>query len=130
MTPVRSLGIVGSRGVCDMRVLLQALGCMGIAPEDLDRVVSGGAHGVDTLAEELANEHLHRQTIYRVPPNLSGPAFTQAARARNQRIVDDSDALLAIPCAHSKGTYDTIRRAVSKGIPIVVWPAMVCGCKR
>lgn len=133
MTPVRSLGIIGSRGVdvtdawscITWPVLLSGLYRSG----ETAQIVTGDCRGVDACAAKFADEFEAEPIIHRVPPNLSGPAFTRAAHARNQRIVDDSDALIAIPCAHSKGTYDTIRRAVAKGIPVVVWPAMVCGCK-
>jgi hypothetical protein len=45
-----------------------------------------------------------------------------AGPIRNQVMIDDADALVAFPCPQSKGTWDAIRKAVKKGIPVVIIP--------
>lgn len=45
-----------------------------------------------------------------------------AGPMRNQAMIDDADALVAFPCPQSKGTWDAIRKATKKGIPVVIIP--------
>lgn len=75
--------------------------------------------GADTMAQVWAVEHFRPFTAYPARPKR-WETFTEAAHRRNQQIVDESDSLIAFPCQHSKGTWDTIRRAKKKGIPVEV----------
>lgn len=84
-------------------------------------VVTGGATGPDSWAEEAARTCGLPVVVHLPEP---GPAATrwQATErfyARNQRIVDDSDRLIAFVSPDRKGgTEDTIKRARRKGIPV------------
>lgn len=95
------LGVVGTRLVKD-RELVRAIiahyvqmfsgGC------DIT-VISGGAEGVDTIAEEVANE-LGVKFIAYLPNGDTWEHY----RERNKRIVEDCDMLLVIRYKDSK-TY-------------------------
>ena len=77
-------------------------------------VVTGGARGVDTWAENAANK---RQDF--PPPRIFLPSKaiyppTQAYFVRNQQIVDFADVLIAFWDGHSTGTRDVFKRARKK----------------
>lgn len=84
-----------------------------------DRVVSGGAKGVDTQAEAWARKHGCALTVFKPDPAIT--PFVKAAYARNIQIVDACDAVVALPCSNSKGTWHTVRYAKSKQCPVHVF---------
>ncbi len=75
-------------------------------PADTDTIISGGACGVDSLAEQYAD--LHRLSKYIIRPryDLYGCA---APLKRNEQMVDLADAVLAIWDSRSKGTQYTLK---------------------
>jgi hypothetical protein len=84
-------------------------------------VITGGARGPDRWAEQAARTQRFEVVVHR--PDLDGVrARWQAAErfyARNQRIVDDADLVIAFVAAdRTGGTEDTIRRAVRAGKPV------------
>ncbi len=91
-------------------------------------IVSGGAAGVDAAASEYAKrrgmetrEHL---------PDLNGcnakHEYAERYYARNQKIVDDCDLLVAFTEKDSGGTWDTIKRARKAGKPLkIVKPSLM-----
>lgn len=79
--------------------------------------MSGGAKGVDSIATNVAHDLLLPFEIYR--PNWSlGPG---AGMTRNSKIIARSDELLAIWDGSSKGTRDSITKAVKKRIPVTIY---------
>jgi hypothetical protein len=86
-------------------------------------VITGGAKGPDHWAEEAARARGLAVEVHE--PDLDG-AHTrwQAAErfyARNQRIVDEADMVIAFVAPdRTGGTEDTIRRAVRAGKPAEV----------
>ncbi len=70
-------------------------------------IVSGGAKGIDTFAENYAKLNNISFTIFPPEYNKYGRIATFI---RNQQIVDASDMIIAFPSKDSKGTIDTIRR--------------------
>ena len=65
-------------------------------PHAVDTIISGGAQGIDSLAEAYADEHKLSKYIIR-------PQYARYGRAapikRNQEMVDMADAVLVIcPC--------------------------------
>jgi predicted Rossmann fold nucleotide-binding protein DprA/Smf involved in DNA uptake len=110
---MRVVGIVGSRHWEDYDAFRAQLPDLSA----YDTIVSGGQYGVDDMAERLARDLRKRITVYSADaPDTK--SFTQAAHERNQKIVDAADALIAFPGPNSKGTWDTVRRAKEKGIPV------------
>ena len=118
------LAIVGSRSITDIIQLkgawIQREGDLNYYYGPVTEIVSGGARGVDTLAKQLAEESGIKFTEMK-PDGWTAAHFY----ARNQRIVDYVDAMLALWDGRSGGTIDAVKRARAKGIP--VW---LCTCWR
>jgi len=74
-------------------------------------VVSGGASGVDSLAERWADEKGYKTIIYKADWKKYGRA---AGPMRNTKIVEECDFVVAFPSSKSVGTYDTMRKAGDK----------------
>ena len=86
-------------------------------------IVSGGAPGPDTWAEEAARKYGLAVQIFQ--PDLEGAQsqgqVTRRYHNRNQRIVDAANAVIALVAPERRGgTEDTIRRAQRKGIPVTI----------
>lgn len=82
---------------------------------DVDTIISGGASGIDTLAEQYADRYHISKYIFRPRYDLYGRA---APLKRNEIMVD---AILIIWDGHSKGTQHTIEYAkkTNKSITLV-----------
>ena len=80
-------------------------------------IISGGAAGIDHLAEQYAD--LHRLSKYIVRPryDLYGRA---APLKRNEQLVDMADAVLIVWDGCSKGTRYTLRYAQKKNKPVAL----------
>ena len=104
------LMIVGSRSITDFDL-------SPYIPEDVDTVISGGAGGIDSLAEQYAD--LHRLSKYIIRPryDLYGRA---APLKRNEQVVDIADAVLVIWDGCSKGTQYTLKYAKKMSKPITL----------
>lgn len=96
--------IVGSRSITDFDL-------SPYIDAEVDIVISGGADGIDRLAEQYAD--LHRLSKYIVRPryDLYGRA---APLKRNEQMVDMADGVLVIWDGCSKGTEYTIKYAKKK----------------
>lgn len=85
-------------------------------------VVTGGAKGVDLAAEECARRRGLDVVVHL--PDLAGckqrHEFTKAYYARNQKIVDDADLVVAFTEKDAGGTWDTIKRARKAGKPVKI----------
>ncbi len=75
-------------------------------------IVSGGARGIDSLAERYAKEHKINTEIYHPDWKRHGKA---AALIRNTDIISNATHVLALPGPSSRGTYDAIRKAIDRG---------------
>ena len=86
-------------------------------PAEADTVISGGATGIDTLAERYADEH-------RLSKIIDRPQYERYGRAaplkRNEQMVDMADEVLIIWDGISKGTAYTARYAQIRGKPVRV----------
>jgi hypothetical protein len=115
---VRTLAVVGSRdinvpsGLDDAGEFLSLNKLTG-----LDTIVSGGARGGDRVAELLARNLSCEFVVYKPDWMRFGRG---AGYIRNQLIVDDADACLALWDGESKGTRHTINLCLDKGIPVFV----------
>ena len=86
--------------------------------EDVDEIISGGASGIDTLAERYADEH-------RISKHIVRPKYHLYKRGapikRNREMVELADAVLVIWDGKSKGTLSTINyvKKIGKELKIV-----------
>ena len=97
--------IIGSRSITDFDLSPY------ITPE-VDTIMSGGARGVDSLAEKYADDHRLSKYIMRPRYDLFGRA---APIRRNEQMVDMADAVLIIWDGCSKGTQHTLKYAKKMG---------------
>ena len=83
------------------------------------RIVTGGASGVDAAATRAARRH-------GLPVQVLGASFEEArnvavAQARNQKLVDQCDVLVAFWDGSSTGTRGTVDRALDSGREVHVF---------
>lgn len=95
------LMIVGSRTICKLDLSLYI-------PPEADWIITGGAQGIDTLAEQYADLHRLSKTVLRPRYDVYGRA---APIKRNETMVDLADRILVIWDGKSKGTKHTIEYA-------------------
>lgn len=84
---------------------------------DVDTIISGGAKGVDALAEQYADLHHLSKYIIRPRYDLYGRA---APLKRNEQMVDIADAILVVWDGSSNGTKHTIKYAKKTNKPTTV----------
>ena len=81
-------------------------------PDETTEIISGGAKGIDTLAEKYAEEH-------NIPKLIIKPEYEKYRRSaplkRNEIIVDISDIVIAIWDGKSRGTKYAIDYAKKIG---------------
>ncbi len=133
----RHVAIVGSRHLVDYRKLCTTIRPL-LRPDDI--IVSGGADGIDSLAERYARQNGHKFICFKPDQALIAAkiaegmtreqAYGFAALARNTQIVDRSDVMFAIACDHSKGTLDSYRKMKVKLRDLGYDTAMVGGVIR
>lgn len=106
--------IAGSRDIFEPDLLEAAIRDSGF---NITEVFSGTARGVDRLGERWAAQ---RGIPVRQFPAQCGQYSRAAGMIRNQQMVDEADALIALWDGRSPGTRGTIRMARAKGIPVFV----------
>ena len=84
---------------------------------EIDTVISGGAGGIDSLAERYADVHRLSKFIVRPRYDLYGRA---APLRRNEQMVDMADAVLVIWDGKSKGTRSTVEYTKKTNKPLVL----------
>lgn len=99
------LMIAGSRSIDNIDIS-QYIG------DDVDFIISGGAKGVDTLAEQYADKHrISKIIIYPRYDLYRG----NAPLVRNKTMVDISDKVLVLWDGQSRGAKSTIEYAKRSG---------------
>ena len=112
------VAVVGSRHIEDerMKEKAYALLCRHI-PANTTEIVSGGAVGVDTLAEIYAQKN-------GLPTNIFKPNYAKYGKRapiiRNDEIVDYAQYVLAFWDGESHGTAYTVAACIQKGVPVKV----------
>lgn len=86
-------------------------------PQQADTVISGGAEGIDSLAEEYADTHRLSKYVIRPRYDLYGRA---APLKRNEEMVDMADAVLVIWDGSSRGAQYTMNYAKKRNKPLTV----------
>ncbi|MBR5453043.1 MAG: hypothetical protein IKV54_03095 [Clostridia bacterium] len=90
--------IVGSRSITDFDL-------SSYIPSNVNTIISGGAIGIDKLAEQYADLHLLSKYILRPRYDLYGRS---APLKRNEQMVDMADEVLIIWDGRSRGTKYTL----------------------
>ena len=92
------VAIIGSRKLIDVEV-------SKYIPENVTEIISGGAKGIDTLAEEWADKN-------GIPKTIIKPEYERYKRGaplkRNEKIVERADIIIALWNGESRGTKFTI----------------------
>jgi len=86
-------------------------------PIEAVEIISGGAEGIDAIAERYADEHKLSKHIIRPRYDLHKRG---APIVRNKRIVVEADLVLAFWDGVSKGTKSVIDYAEKVGKPVQV----------
>lgn len=117
------IGVVGSRSITTYKVVREAIEespWLGYVPPrpPSDTIVSGGAAGVDTLAERYAD--YNDTDIEVLEPDWEDWSDGHPAKVRNSKIIEQSDAVIAVWDGKSNGTRDSIDKALDTGTDIYV----------
>ena len=102
--------IVGSRNITKFNL-------SPYIPADVDTIISGGAGGIDSLAEQYADFHHLSKYIIRPRYDIYGRA---APLKRNEQMVDMADTVLVIWDGCSKGTQYTIKYVKRRNKPMTL----------
>ena len=97
--------IAGSRSITNIDI-------QKYVPSGVDTIISGGANGVDRLAEEYADRRRLSKYIMRPRYDLYGRA---APLKRNEEMVSIADTVLVIWDGSSRGTLSVIKYAEKTG---------------
>ena len=101
--------IAGSRRINDFNLSK----CI---PDGVDLIISGGAKGIDTLAEQYADENGIQKLIIR--PNYEKYGRVAPIK-RNEEMIELCDTVLAVWDGKSKGTAYTLNYSRKKGRKII-----------
>lgn len=86
-------------------------------PKDTTLIISGGATGIDTLAEEYANKHKISKLILLPQYSIYGKV---APIKRNETMVDIADTVIIVWDGKSRGTKQTLQYATKKNKKIIL----------
>lgn len=103
--------INGSRSINDINLDLF------IDPAHVGCVISGGANGVDTLAEHWAKRNGIEFVAYLAQWDKFGK---KAGIMRNEDMINACDVLISFWDGKSKGTWQTIQYAYKMNVPTIV----------
>lgn len=101
--------IVGSRSITEFDLT-------NYVPDGVELIISGGAQGIDTLAEQYADKKRIDKLIMRPKYNIYGKC---APLKRNEQMVEICDAVLAVWDGRSRGTRYTLDYARKKNKKII-----------
>ena len=102
--------VVGSRSILNFNL-------SPYISTNVDTIISGGACGIDSLAEQYADVHHLSKYIMRPRYDLYGRA---APLKRNEQMVDMADEVLVIWDGSSNGTHHTIKYAKKNNKPLTL----------
>ena len=86
-------------------------------PPQTDLIISGGASGIDTIAEKYADQHKISKLILRPKYDRYGKA---APLKRNEQMVDLADEILIIWDGISRGTQYTLNYVKKQNKPFIL----------
>ena len=107
------VAVIGSRSITNFDI-------SRYIPPDTELIISGGAAGVDTLAERYADSRGIKKLI--LPPDYA--LYGQSAPLiRDRLIVDNADLVIAVWDGESSGTAYTLSYAKQRGVPVQIYIA-------
>ena len=117
---VMKLAIVGSRNFVNVKYFNEKLD--EILKEEgwnqtIEYVVSGGARGADHLAEIWAKQNNIKTLIFKPDWKNLGK---KAGILRNTDIINAATHVIAFPTSSSIGTWDSIRKAQKRKLPLKI----------
>ena len=86
-------------------------------PNDTELIISGGANGIDRIAEEYADRKRISKLIIRPRYEIYGRG---APIKRNEQMVDVADAVLVVWDGESRGTKYTVEYAKRQNKKIIL----------
>ncbi len=112
------IAVIGSRNFADYELLKKTLSEI----TGITKVISGGAKGADSLAEQWAKENQIETVIYKPDWAKYGRG---AGVVRNRLIIEDCDLCIAFWDGESKGTKSSIDhcKKLNKKLTIVRYSA-------
>jgi len=118
-TKIEKVIIAGSRHLGGMNLVPLAMDAFIRTYGKVSEILSGGCRGIDKEGEDWARkvDQGCSYSVFKAEWNKHGKS---AGPIRNQAMVDQADALVAIWDGFSRGTMDVINRASIKGIPVMV----------
>ena len=119
------IAIVGSREYPKAELIKQFV--FDLANKDTITIVSGGARGVDSIAEQAAKDVGIATDIYLADWDGKGKA---AGYIRNKEIVANCDRIVAFWDHKSRGTAHTIKIGLDAGKPVTIFPPNFVGPTR
>lgn len=105
--------IIGSRGINNKKYIFSILDTYKIS-----MIISGGANGVDLIAEEYATINNIEKIIYKPNYNKYGKS---APIRRNDTIIYNSELIIAFWDGCSKGTKYVINKAIKTKKTIIIY---------
>lgn len=111
-----TLAIVGSRSFNDYERLKKIIDYIR-TKFNVVKIVSGGARGADSLGAEYATKHNIELVVFPAEWDRLGKS---AGYVRNEKIVDNSDFIVAFWDGVSKGTKHTINIAERKNKRLLI----------
>lgn len=109
-----NIAVVGSRNFRDYTFLSKILSKVS----NITSIVSGGADGADSLAEQYAELHGIRLKLFLPEYEKYGKS---APIIRNRDIISNADMCIAFWDGKSRGTKHTISLAKKRAIPTEVY---------
>lgn len=103
--------IIGSRSLIDVEI-------SKYVPDGTDMIITGGARGIDTLAEKYADENKIFKLIIKPDYETYG---RRAPLLRNKTIVEKADIIIALWDGKSRGTRFTIDYAKKCGKKVKIY---------
>ena len=110
---MKKIAIVGSRNFTNRDAIAEFMKTL----HDVE-IVSGGARGVDTIAEEIAKEMGLSTKIFK--PDFSRGYRVSAYHERNKQIVDYADEVHIFWYEPTPGSMSTLHYAESSGKPYYI----------
>lgn len=119
-TNKKRIGIVGGRDFFDYYVLkLHVSNYIIHHNVEVEYIVSGGARGADSLAEDFATEFGYPTKVFLPDWDQFGK---KAGPMRNETIIQNSDIVFAFWDGASRGTKSSIDFAKAYGKELIVVP--------